>query len=446
MNYIVLIICFILGGLIEAIRRLTPIWPWLSHKTTDMLYLDKILISITVLLFLIGIFYQVKAEFEKKKYSIFVSPEKIQVTPGYSKKSILKIINNHDYPLYQIDLRIAVEKGDLSVDAIKLDQKDKTKMESTIGGAINGITIAWDIFGIGVITENGKREDHRYIYELDAHSTKEFIIEINADKITQNSLAIFQIVRTSTEPTDIISFDPFKMCQDDGKDFKTYYETSKTMLDQKRYKEALVCSEKAIAKEPKSAPAYNIMGIALLFQNKADEAINKFNDAIQLDPNFPKPYLNLAGVLISKQKVEDAINNLKIVCEIGGKERLDALVLWGQCLSIKKDSIGAAGKYKEAIAIDPDCGQAYFHWGLLYKNNGDCDAAIAKFQKASMMEHELKLDAYGMWGSCLENMGKYKEALQLYQTIIDKAPTSPQAERSKKSIEELKPKMEENKK
>jgi hypothetical protein len=50
-----------------------------------------------------------------------------------------------------------------------------------------------------------------------------------------------------------------------------------------------------------------------------------------------------------------------------------------------------------------------------------------------------------MWGGCLENIGNYKEALDLYKMIIDKAPNSPQAKRSKNSIASLKIKMQENK-
>jgi len=441
MNFAVLLICIILGGLIEAFRRLATEWTWLSSKTSKIPYFNTITICLSVLLLLGGIYHQVTTEIDKKKYSVFVSPETISVNPGYSKKSILKIVNNHDYPLYQIDLKIAVEEGDLSVDDVKLDQRDEMKLKSSTGG----VTWGHDVLGIGMITKEGKREDHKIIYELDAHSTKEFFVEIDANRIKQKSKVDFQIVRTATEPADVISFDPFRMCQTDDKDFKTYHETSKTMLGQKRYKEALVCSEKAIAKDPKSAPAHNNMGIALLFLNEIDKAIDKFEEAIELDPELPKPYLNLAGVLIKNQRFEEAIITLEVVSRIEGPEQPDAFVLWGQCLAIQHDISGAIEKYKNAIAIDPACGPAYYYWGLIHKNNGDCEQAIPRFRKATEIEHEFKLDSYGMWGGCLENIGNYQEALDLYQTIIDKAPNSPQAKRSKNSIESAKIKMQENK-
>jgi tetratricopeptide (TPR) repeat protein len=435
------IIFLILSGLIGAIRIIAKEWNWLGSKTSKLPYFNAITTSLFGVLLLVGIYFPVKAQIDKTMYSVFVSPKTISVSPSYNKKSLLKIVNNKDYPLYQIDLKIAVEEGDLSVDAVKLNPKDKMKLESDIGG----VTLGHDVFGIGVITEDGIREDHKIIYELDAHSTKEFFVEIDATNLKKKSKVVFKIVRTDKEQADIISFDPYLMCQADDKDFKTYHEISKTMLDQRRYKEALVCCEKAILKNPKSAPTYNNMGIALLFLNEIDQAINKFREAIKLDPKLSKPYLNLAGVLIKNQKFEDAIKNLKVVSKIEGSEQPDAFVLWGQCLAINKDINGAVEKYKTAVTIDPACGPAYYYWGLLLKNNGDCEQAISKFKRSTEIEHEFKLDSYGIWGSCLENSGNHQEALNLYQTIIDKSPDSPQAQRSKNSIESLKAKMKEGK-
>ena len=40
-----------------------------------------------------------------------------------------------------------------------------------------------------------------------------------------------------------------------------------------------------------------------------------------------------------------------------------------------------------------------------------------------------------MWGACLENMRKYRDAINKYQTIIDIAPHSIQAKKAVKSIE-----------
>ena len=45
-----------------------------------------------------------------------------------------------------------------------------------------------------------------FIYAIDAHSTKDFIVDINANDITKESKIVFQIVRTDRNPADIIRF------------------------------------------------------------------------------------------------------------------------------------------------------------------------------------------------------------------------------------------------
>jgi len=301
-----------------------------------------------------------------------------------------------------------------------------------------GITWSHDVFGLGMITEEGIRENHKIIYDIDAHSTKEFFVEIDAMKCQKKSIVSFDIVRTAKEPADIVSFDPFKSCQNDQLDFKTYHETSKMMLNQRRYKEALVCCEKAIDKDPSAAKVYSNMGIAYLFLNERDEATTKFREAIKIDPHLPKPYLNLAGVLMQDGNTSEAIELLKTVSSMEVPEQSDAYALWGQCLAIQGDSSGAIEKYNEALKLNPEYGPAYFRWGLLLKNNGDCDQAIEKFKEATRYNHAFQLDAYGMWGGCLENMGRYQEAIGLYQIIIDKAPNSDAAKKSELSIESAK--------
>ena len=439
MNFTIFFIWgIIVGSLIEAIRRLSNEWEWLGSITSKIPYFNTITIVLSVICVLIGVVHQVKTEIDKKQFSFFVAPESIDVHPGYSKRTLLKIVNNQDFPIYQIDLEISVEEGDLSVDDFKLYPKDMPKMESETGGVV----ISWDVFAMVGITNEGKRKKHIIIYDIAAHSTKEYFAEINADKMHQKSKIVFQITRTDKAPTDIINFDPFIKCQSNEYDVQGYLATSAIMLDQKRYKEAIVCCQKAIMKDPKAAEAHSNMGTALLFLNETEKAIQKFEEAIKIDPNLTSPYVNLATILIQQGKFKDAIEKLKVVAARKGPDQPEAFAMWGQCLAHQNDIEGAIEKYNRAIELNPQHGSAYYFWGLLLKNNNDCEKALVKFQKAAEYDHIYKLDSYGMWGVCLENMGKYREAINKYQTIIDIAPLSNEAERSKKSIEVVNKKMQ----
>lgn len=77
----------------------------------------------------------------------------------------------------------------------------------------------------------------------------------------------------------------------------------------------------------------------------------------------------------------------------------------------------------------------------MLKNEGHCEKAIIKFQKATEYEHAFKLDSYGMWGACLEQLGDNPAAINKYQKIIKIAPNSNEAKKSKNSIELVEKKM-----
>jgi tetratricopeptide (TPR) repeat protein len=440
MNIPIIVIYLAIGGLLQLFRVLTDNFDWVKNVTSKIPYYKTITICITVLLIIAGVLLQIKTEFDKQRYSIFVVPKNITVTPGYSKKAIIKIVNNNDYPVYQIDLKVSVEEGDLPVDSIKLDPKDEAKIKSEIGSDTDKIIISHDQLGIGTINEEGKRENHIIIYDIDAHTTKEYFAEINANNIKSRSKVNFEIVRTATEPSSIVSFDPFVACKKDDNSFKSYHETSKMMLNSKRYNEARICCEKAILKNPKSYKAHNNLGIALLYLNEKDKAISEFEKAIELDPSEISPYLNLAGTLMSDKNFVGAIEKIKAAIAIDSDKKTDLLVLWGRCLYLQGDITGATSKFKQAIDIDTKNGEAHHWWGMALKQNGDCENAIHKFEKSVETEHAFKLDSYGHWGACLEQMGKYDDAMDNYQKIIEIAPDSGAAKLSHESIRLLKEK------
>jgi tetratricopeptide (TPR) repeat protein len=213
------------------------------------------------------------------------------------------------------------------------------------------------------------------------------------------------------------------------------------MLDQKRYKEALLCCEKAIMKNPRSTKALSNMGVALLFLNEQERAIQKFAEAIEIDSKSVKSYFNLAVAFIQQHKFKEAEEKLKVVSTFDGPEQPDAFVLWGRCLVLQNDTDGAIKKFKRASELNSEFGPAFFHWGVLLKNKDDCEKTIEKFQKAALYDNDNRLDSYGMWGACLERLGHFTEAIEKYQKIVEIAPNSVAANKSRNSIKNLKEKQ-----
>ena len=261
-------------------------------------------------------------------------------------------------------MQYLTEKGDLSLNDIKIIPTEGSKLKSEVGSAV----ISHDIIGLSAIDKSGKDVHHRIIYEIDAHSKKEFRVEVNAEKLKEKSIISFKIVHADKEPAQVVSFDPFNFCKKNNKDFNTYYDTGQEMLNQNRFNEAIICYEKAIRVDPKSAKAYTNLGNAFHFSGNDEKAMKMYTKAIKLDEKLPQPYVNLAVMLMNQ------------------------------------------GKYKEAME---------------------------KLKKVVEIDDPLKLEAYGLWGACLEQLGQYEEAIEKYNEIIKLAPKSAAAEKSRNSLKEL---------
>jgi superkiller protein 3 len=65
-----------------------------------------------------------------------------------------------------------------------------------------------------------------------------------------------------------------------------YSNWGRVLSEQKKYNEAIGEFQKAIAVDPKYAPAYSNWGDVLREQNKYDQAAAKYRKAIDLDPKY----------------------------------------------------------------------------------------------------------------------------------------------------------------
>jgi tetratricopeptide (TPR) repeat protein len=114
--------------------------------------------------------------------------------------------------------------------------------------------------------------------------------------------------------------------------------------------------------------------------------------------------------------------------------KLDSFVSWGICLRKMGQQKEAFEKYQSAIDLNPKYAIAYYQWGVDLLDQGQYGEAIIKFERASLLNDPVRLDALGLWGVALERMGKNNEALAKYKEVIDSAPNTKQADKSRNSI------------
>lgn len=135
--------------------------------------------------------------------------------------------------------------------------------------------------------------------------------------------------------------------------------------------------------------AYNLHGLILVQQGKLDEAMERYNAALALKPDFVLTVYNVGNLLLEKKQYDQAI-----------------------------------AKYKETLKIDAKLvrtPQAYTQWGVALTRQGQTDAAIPLFEKAIAV-NPLYADAYYRLGMAYKEKGKIKDAQEMIQRAVDRAP------------------------
>lgn len=108
------------------------------------------------------------------------------------------------------------------------------------------------------------------------------------------------------------------------------------------------------------------------------------------------------------------------------QEKADDLIDEGIALHDKGDYKGAIEKYQEALKLDPDNMGVYYEMSYSYFALGDFNKAIEYSDKVinSDADAGLKERAYMNKASALDDLGKTKEALQLYIDALKIYPDS----------------------
>jgi tetratricopeptide (TPR) repeat protein len=134
--------------------------------------------------------------------------------------------------------------------------------------------------------------------------------------------------------------------------------------------------ESQIIEIPDQAAKEFTLAIALMNQNKLDEALNAFESMSQAYPQLSGPFANL-GVIYSRQgNWEEARDSLIVSTEKNNKN-IKALNQLGLAYSHLGEFKQAEKAYLKAINAAPNMAQSYLNLGILY------DIYMGQFVKAS---------------------------------------------------------------
>jgi tetratricopeptide (TPR) repeat protein len=141
-----------------------------------------------------------------------------------------------------------------------------------------------------------------------------------------------------------------------------YRHLGQVLVKQKQYDEAAKIYQDGLTRFPKDADLNRLMGIAVAFQSKPDEAIGWLKKSIEINPYVAQTHVDYANVLQVAKKYEEAIK-----------------------------------EFNEAVKLDPKNYEAYMGAGLLCLKAQNFEAAFNCFANASYFRPE-DPDAWHMRG------------------------------------------------
>ena len=100
----------------------------------------------------------------------------------------------------------------------------------------------------------------------------------------------------------------------------TDYSRAKAMIEVKNYKDALPLLQQVVAKEPKNADAYNLLGYATRKSGDPNGSLQFYTTALQIDPKHlgANEYLGEAYLMLGKlPQAEQQLARLDQLCMFG---------------------------------------------------------------------------------------------------------------------------------
>lgn len=138
---------------------------------------------------------------------------------------------------------------------------------------------------------------------------------------------------------------------------------------------------KSLQLNPKNAKAHAILGIALVRQDKLDEATDYLAEAIRLEPTDYEAHYTLGQTLTRQQKFDEAISHFSTVLKLR-PDYTQAHGYMGSLLLAKGELNQAAAHLSEALRLDPNYTDAHYNMGQLMLRLKNLDQAVRYLSQA----------------------------------------------------------------
>ncbi|MCX6313085.1 MAG: tetratricopeptide repeat protein [Bacteroidetes bacterium] len=163
-----------------------------------------------------------------------------------------------------------------------------------------------------------------------------------------------------------------------------HYKDGCSNLTLRKYDEAIVSLNQAIALCTDSGAYYSKRGQAYEGLKKNEQALEDFTKATELSPTNPDGYYQLGVYYFNLENFEKAFDFLtKTITR--DPMNYDAYVFRAQCCERKNQQTSAIYDYGQAISLRPSDPEAYYRRALLEREMKDSGKACKDFGRASQL-------------------------------------------------------------
>jgi tetratricopeptide (TPR) repeat protein len=175
-----------------------------------------------------------------------------------------------------------------------------------------------------------------------------------------------------------------------------------------------------LAREPRNAEAWHLLGVAAQQRGKHAEAIGHLARAIELDPNNATFHFNLATAHAEQGRPQQAIASMREVIRLE-PHHFPAHNSLGALLAASSRGDEAAACFRQALAIRPDYAPALVNLGRTLNRQGRAQEAATCFQQAIRLNPDDAQAHVGL-GAALHASRQPEKALAAYQRALQIKP------------------------
>jgi tetratricopeptide (TPR) repeat protein len=195
-----------------------------------------------------------------------------------------------------------------------------------------------------------------------------------------------------------------------------------SLLQAGRFQEACDLYKVICKRNSEDAEAWFLCGALSGQLGQFDNAIDCCRKAVGLKPDYLEAWYNLAQAYMHCDRTAEAITAYRKAIEIK-PDYVEAHFNLGYALEQSGDYAGAIQSYRKAIDITPDYVEAYCNLGNLMNNinQGSREDGIAYLRLALRIDPSYSA-GWIYLGRALHQTGQLDEALDSFDTVLDKEP------------------------